>query len=775
MFTWMSAFSAGVIILYCSGFLLPWYAYIFALLVVLFIPDKSLRRVCSIWVIFLILGHIYASNEAQKHLNSILPAKFEGVSLQVNGYFCTLPRKSMHSDQAEFCAEAMFHPDTKEKILGESRLSLRWPKKLSARFEDPAIRYFLNVKLKRPRGTLNAVGNSYEQYLFQKRIVATGVVSSVFAVENYPNFSVSRGVIQSVNYTRKRISNFLEGQLESLEHKGLLKALLLGERSAITKQDNDILSRTGTQHLMAISGLHIGVLLMLLYHIFPKTPIAVLVILVLGLLYIALVGFSASSQRAWIMCVIAIVYLMGFKRPSLWRPFVASLTVVLLLDPLAPLGMGFWFSFVSVGLLLLFSFIGPKNSTVWALIIFVQLVFLVGLAPLNSYFGLPHSLSNSLANIIAIPWISTVVLPGALISLIVSILLPDFSVHLFDILNEILHVLMTFLSSLQVVTAQLKATDSLIISFALYVVLFFSVLFYRLKLLLACLVFTLILYFSVPSNIKNGSNQLVVFDAGQGLALGVRTDAMVWLYDTGAAYEKSSVAQRAILPYLRANNLTELTKGVIISHADWDHAGGLSDVLSEVEVDYLWSGEVERLGRVRDQMATPCVESMHWHSSKLKIEVLYPFKKTLESKRKSSNNHSCVIRVTLSGFTFLLMGDLEAEAELELVRYYRQALKSDVLIAGHHGASKASSYALLKHVQPDYVVFSAGYKNRFGHPHSKVIQRAQFFTQKIYNTAVSGALTFTVASAKTTDSAEFKMSVVGVREGKLPFWIVKEE
>ena len=304
-------------------------------------------------------------------------------------------------------------------------------------------------------------------------------------------------------------------------------------------------------------------------------------------------------------------------------------------------------------------------------------------------------------------------------------------------------------------------------------VLFFAVMFVRVKALLVCLVFSFILYFYFPPTIKAERNQLIIFDAGQGLALGIRSGESIWLYDTGAAYEKSSVVQRVVLPYLRAHNLIYAAQGLIVSHGDWDHAGGLSDLLSSIDVNYFWSGEAERLVDVNHQKPRPCIESMSWRSDTMTIEVLYPLKVPLDNGRKSSNNHSCVVRITIDGFRFLLMGDLESEAELELVRYYRDRLKSDVLIAGHHGSSNASSYALLKHVQPDYMVFSAGYRNRFGHPHSKVVGRAKHFTQKIYNTAMTGALTFNIEALKGSRAGGLDINVEGIREGQLPFWILK--
>ena len=111
------------------------------------------------------------------------------------------------------------------------------------------------------------------------------------------------------------------------------------------------------------------------------------------------------------------------------------------------------------------------------------------------------------------------------------------------------------------------------------------------------------------------------------------------------------------------------------------------------------------------------------------------------------------------------MGDLEAEAEMQLVQYYREQLKADVLIAGHHGAPKGSSYALLKHVQPDFIVFSAGYLNAFGHPTVSVLKRSDHIQAKAYNTAISGALRFEV------DVTTQQMQLSEARLDRAAFWL----
>ena len=245
----------------------------------------------------------------------------------------------------------------------------------------------------------------------------------------------------------------------------------------------------------------------------------------------------------------------------------------------------------------------------------------------------------------------------------------------------------------------------------------------------------------------------MVFDVGQGLALAFKSGKYIWIYDTGPAFSKMSSTEQVILPYLRRYQKTNASYGLIISHGDADHAGDIESLYDYANPLISWTSQPDRLAVKGFEF---CQQGMKWKNYDLQIEVLYPFPNT-DLSTVSSNNHSCVVRFTMQGKVFLLMGDLETQAELDFVSYYRDELKANVLIAGHHGAAKSSSYALLKHVQPEYVVFSSGYMNKFGHPSAAVLNRLDSFESdsndlmynennavRLFNTVDNGALRFRV-------------------------------
>jgi competence protein ComEC len=751
----MAAFCAGVIILYCGGILLPWLVYSAFLAVALLLCVLRFSPVPFCFA----LGYAWASLASYHHYEQILPAHLEGIPLEIHGYFCSLPYKRTHYSQIEFCALRILDPSSRTQISGQRRLFLRWSPLLD--IELGQTQHVLQVKLKRPHGSLNPIGSSYEQFLFQRRIVATGVIASVKKTDALLSLSLDHRLRRYTVLLRTRLMDALDSQLLALEHAGLLKALILGDRSSISVSDARILRNTGTQHLIAISGLHVGVIMLFMFRLLPRSKIAIFLIVVAGLVYITLVGFSTSAQRAWVMCVIGLISVSGYCRPGLRYAFLFAATIVLALDPLSPLGLGFWFSFLCVALLLLLAWQGLGQRSVWSGFIVMQVVLLVGLVPLNSYLGLPFSASNGLANLVAIPWVSLVILPGTLVAAVVSLIDTSLAQVIYLVLNELVHLLISFLSSLGLIAVQLKSETRLLMMISVLMLLLGLMLLGRIRAIGLCLVLTTGLYFGLSSRLEGNDSKLIVFDAGQGLAILLQANQQFWLYDTGAAFERSSVAESIILPYLRAQNSSESVSGIVVSHGDGDHAGGIEYLLSALMPAQLWAGEADRLQTSYPVQA--CFQGMQWHSGQISIEVLYPKAYVADL---SSNNRSCVLRVKINDRVFLLMGDLEGKGEQHFLEYYQKDITADVLIAGHHGSNNATRYALLKRVMPSVVVFSAGYRNRFGHPHPDVIERVSAFNAAVYNTAEAGAISFSIGNRGS-------WHVETERNSESPFWIIQ--
>ena len=737
MYIWMAAFSAGAILLYCTGELLAWPIYILAVFfLVVVVKPASFIIIC-----FFALGHFYANTEAQHHLESILPKQQEEKIHHITAYLCSIPIQNELYFHAEFCVITLSSNDSAYKARFPQRFKLSWAKGLKLNFQTQLMA--LNVLLKRPHGSLNPVGGAYEKYLFFKRITATGKIVneevSLVKREGVAGLSLFHVFRSSLTSARIKIADYLDEQLIGLEHAGVLKALVVGEKSGISPDDHKLLKVSGTQHLMAISGLHVGVIMMLLSRMLPRKKSMLLIVFLGSFAYVILVGFGSSAQRALVMGLVGMMYVLGFFPSSRWRPYLLALFLVLVIDPLATLSLGFWFSFFCVAVLLFISrFLPLERNMGWGFIL-LQLLIVFALAPLNNSLGLAHGFSTLFANMIAIPIISLIVLPGVLLALVVSFLFQDLGSLSFVLLNEVLHFLMTYLSSLTNLTFQFFLPTGWWISVAYFACLVCSIILWRVKGVVASIALVIAVSFLLTNRRFALQDQLIVFDAGQGLALLLAWNEKVWLYDTGPSARKSSVAGSTILPFLRSKNASHKVQGIIVSHGDWDHASGLTELYAALSPSYIWAGEPERSPGI--DLLEYCKEGMTQQDEGMVIDVLYPFDSDVKQTR-SSNNHSCVVKVTVNAYSFLIMGDLEGEAELALVQRYTEKLKADVLIAGHHGSNNASSYALLKYVKPELVVFSSGYLNRFGHPGKEVLTRVKNIGASGYSTASTGALVF---------------------------------
>ena len=749
MFKWMLGFITGVILLYFSDDLInsskESLNYYFNLQLIflgfsctlflygLFLKHRRFTSV-AICLLFLCIGFSYASYTAAKLTSAQISSLYDQKIIQIKAYLCSLPKQGQYSYSADFCLLEL------KSLAGVSlpgegfKARLRWP---LGRDMSKGVSTFY-VKSKQARATVNFIGSSFEDNLRFNRIVLMGEIKERVAVHVLDDADIQDRWIYKYHQFRQSVSEYANELLKGTFYKGVIRALLLGDKSQISGQNYKVLANTGTQHLVAISGLHIGLVMLGLFFLLPRSMLSVLAISLIGMGYVLLVGFSPSAQRAWVMCVFTLIYLSGYIKQSIWKPYILALFLILVLDPLATLNLGFWYSFLCVGIIFMVLQFTSLDLKKWFSLLGLQFLLIIAMVPISSLLGMRHGLENVLANMLAIPWVSLWVLPLTLFSFIGSLFSEEISIYLIGCLDISVELLSGYLSSLKLFLVPM-VIDVHSISLIGFIVVFVALLlFSQVKLVLCLCLLALVLAMALPSRLYQNESELMVFDVGQGLAIAIKSQDDVWLYDTGPAFEKSSSVRNVILPYLRQHQKSSQLAGLIVSHGDADHAGDLSSLYDEFKPGLALSGQPARLEIDGFDL---CEAGMHWKKNGLFIEILYPFP-DLYLMQESSNNHSCVVLLRFLGKVFLLMGDLESDAELSLVKRYREKLKADVLIAGHHGASKASSFALLKHIKPDYIVFSAGYLNKFGHPAEAVLERVSEFESKTLDTASLGGIRF---------------------------------
>ncbi len=529
-----------------------------------------------------------------------------------------------------------------------------------------------------------------------------------------------------------------------------MQALTYGERKYLSRKQWDTLRLTGTAHLIAISGLHISVISMFTFfvlvklisqsaylcNIFPAHHYAALGTMLTAFFYAYLAGYSLPTQRALVM-VLTVLVAAILHKPSLSLNVLAvALLLILIITPVSVLTVGFWYSFLSV----LFIFIALNifsNCGKLKKFIFIQLYLSAALLPLGLLIFKQGALIAPIANLIAIPLVSFIILPINFMAQLLFILELSLADYCLDLLNSLLSLLvsiLTYLADMQINTIHYQASLAAVLIYQIGLYLVIQKKGFPGRYLAAALIAAILLL--REGDVDDHELILTVLDVGQGLSVVIETAQHVMVYDTGLSTPSGfSMSNSVIKPYLLYRNIKQIDR-LVISHNDNDHAGGLNQLLASNRVKQLMLGEyVEHKTHTH---FTYCRRQQNWVWGQIRFEILHP----PLAWQSDSNNQSCVIKVTHPNASFLLTGDIEQEVEALLVTEYGEQLKSDLLIVPHHGSRTSSSSEFLAKVQPAYAVVSAGIDNRYGHPHQQVIARYRDIDTRLLTTASSGAVTF---------------------------------
>lgn len=741
------------------------------LLIELFGFAASLRRL-FVALLLGLLGLCWHLNWANNRLAERLPAILEGKTLQIEGVVVGLPERSSIAQKFHF------------KILRSP--SGFFPRKVLLNYYGssaiiPGQYWRFSVRLNRPHGFSNPGVFDYEAWLFQQGISARGYVRD--ADSNQLITGSSKGAVSSalhLHTARYSLKMRLQEMLNDFQYAGLLIALLIGDGSSISQEYWSLFGATGSNHLFVISGLHIGMVsgfvfwlalvvgkLLHIAPLFPAQKFAAFSALTAALMYALLAGFSLPTQRAFIMTAALFCGLFWNVRYQISFRLLLAAFVVLLLNPLAMINSGFWLSFIAVLALFTFAVSFQGAGTVEELevslrkrldvcarfLVWPQLVVFIALAVPLIYFTQQLTLLAPVVNIVAIPVIGFLVVPLSFLALFISYVHEGLAFQLFNAAHAAISLLIQFMEFLLVWfsdSSQLQITQP---SNWNILALFFAVLLIllpkgvcRRALALPLLFCVLPIPQGLSSSPVEDALRLHVLDVGQGLAVIVQTRSHTLLYDTGANLSPDfNVGAAVVVPVLRALGIGSLD-AVVVSHGDNDHAGGLTGVQSNIEIGSLISNVRFSAGNLS---AERCRDTGVWVWDDVEFRFLQS-----GANYTSENNSSCVLQIRHAMGRVLLPGDIEREAEAQLTRRYGAELSSELLLAPHHGSLSSSSYAFIKHVEPEYVVFSTGYRNSFGHPHERVLERYGEFDSKILTTTEAGMISFRFGERSSDEAGE---------------------
>lgn len=699
---------------------------------------------------------IWANYHAQQMLSWQLPTKYHNQVINLKGNIKGVPYFDKQSQEAKFvlsvqklclknASEATcetLYPTQDIKLYGQVKLK-------QDQFLQSGDTLELIAKIKKPWNVSNPGGFDAEKNAFLTQIKATGNIKTLISHQPYAYFELDN--------LRQKISDRMLGALKEDSLSGMLIGLTIGVTDRISQAQWTLLRNTGTTHLIAISGLHISLigglifsLMTLLWRCAPRLLLwmpAKIAAAYLTLFFIwgygFLAGMSLATERACLMMSALMLAIILKLRMSAGFIFSASLIVILICDPFAVLSVGFWLSYLAIGLLIYatgnrLKFTQKKWS--WKLIR-PQLAVFLGMLPVSLYFFQSTSLISPLINLVAIPWVSFVVTPACLLSALAFMLNMNWLGNFFIILAKYLYLplweIMEWIVGKMPVIWHFALPHSglgivllILSSLGMFILLLPKGVPYK-NGLGACLVSAILFY--QPLNLQKGECYFALLDIGQGLASVVFTQNHALIYDTGPG-------SQVIQPFLDYYHVDKIDT-IMISHTDLDHRGGLDSLLQQYPVKNIITSEVERLelkANLNQIKPVLCQQGQSWEWDGVLFEVLHPGSQF----EKNRNNLSCVLKVSTGKNSILLTGDIEAGAEKTLLETYPEKLRANILIAPHHGSKTSSTQAFIEQVQPDYVLFPTGKDNRFGFPIQSVTARYAQFGSQIFDTAKHGAIMF---------------------------------
>lgn len=691
------------------------------------------------------LGFAWAGWRAETRLADSLATAWEGQDIEVVGIVATLPQDFSQGTRFEFALETTLTA----AVDLPPRLMLSWYQgrrdgdSVERLVVRPGERWRFTVRLKRPHGNANPGGFDYEVWLLEHNIRATGYIRANPPVRLSEMVWQPEYMIERLRHTvRASFAEILPA--ERYPWAGILVALTIGDQKAIQGDLWTTFNRTGTTHLMSISGLHVTMVAAIFGWLInfgwrrvprlalrlPAQKAGLIAACIAALLYALIAGFAVPAQRTLYMLLVAALAMLSGRIIAPSRTLTLALLVVLLFDPWSVLAAGFWLSFGAVGALL---YVGSaqvgeernwrQHIRTWGVI---QWAATLASLPVLLLVFQQFSLVSPLANALAIPVVSFIVTPLALLGAIIPWL------PILALAHWVMDWLMLFLNWSSAWPVWQAPAPPLWAALAAALGVAVCLLPRAMPGRLLGVALLLPALFWPVEQPDEGDAWINVLDVGQGLATVIRTRQHTLIYDPGPVYSaESDAGQRVVVPYLRNLGINRVDM-LMVTHRDTDHSGGTASVRAALDVAELRSS-VKELG------GESCIAGQHWVWDGVTFEVLHPAAEAYTVNSKS-NHFSCVLRVTAGGRRMLLTSDIEAPDEEALLARYPTDLAADVFLVPHHGSKTSSTAAFLSAVAAPTAIIPVGYRSRFGHPKAEVVARYAALKTVLWRTDQEGAV-----------------------------------
>ena len=687
-------------------------------------------------------GYFWAALVAHVQMGAWSSVAVEGRDIEVTGTVRGLPDVDPRRTRFEFRVL-----DSAHAPLAGARLRLSWYGADAT--PSPGSVWRLTVRIRRPRGWRNPGGSDYEGRMFADRIVATGYVRAGEVVGSAPAFSLAR-----VDMVRGDLARWIRSALDGYGSEGLIRALAIGDRSGLSEDRWRTLRVTGIAHLMAISGLHVGMAAGAAYWlalrawalvpraalVVPAPQLAGVAAMLAAFAYALLAGLALPTQRALLMLGVLFASRLARRCVPHSHSLALALIVVLVVDPHSVRAPGFWLSFVAVAAIVTALATRPAAdmhtvSGRLRMVVTVQIAVTLGLAPVTLVVFAEQSVVSPFVNALVIPLVGIIVVPVVLLGLLAGAVHPPAGAAMLAAAAWVLDALWPSIEWIAARAVMLRAPGEIgAWQLAAAVAGVLIVLAPRgLVPRWLGLAWMLPMLAMRPAPVDSGAWRMTVLDVGHGLSVVVETARHVLVYDTGPPVgTRLDAAALAVLPYLARRGHDSVDR-VVLSHGDADHVGGYRRLAGAVPIGVtLANGAVGP-----HEPDLPCEAGTEWDWDGVSFEVLHPFRE----RTGFDNAHSCVIRIAGSGGSVLLTGDIESGGERALVARSGPRLAADVLVAPHHGSTTSSTRPFLESVSPSIGIFSASEHGRFRLPHPDVVSRYVRAGVATYSTSRCGAVT----------------------------------
>jgi competence protein ComEC len=682
--------------------------------------------------------------QMQARLADRLEPELEGTVLSLRGTIVSVPQGTLRALKFRFAP--VVQPDQP-----------RLPRLLELTWYDAPARVLagedlaLEVKLRRPRGFSNPGGHDNEARMLRDGVGASGYVRSGQRLGRAPGTAWRHPVLLA----RARVSDIIRDVLGERASAGIVAGLAVGLQDAVSREQWLALSRSGTSHLMAISGLHIAMVAAVAAWlastvqglrqrrgaVMARRDVAAVAGALAALGYGALAGASIPTQRTLIMIGLGAAALCARRRVGIADGLGLCAAAVVLLEPLAPMAPGFWLSFGAVAAILFGATGYVTQPAWWRSYLHVQGIVTLGLLPvLIGSFG-AVSLVSAGVNLLAIPLYTLGIVPLVLIACATSLLWPGAGAVLLHFTGGLIEATWPLIEAPAAWPLATWAVAGLGPIAWLALCLGAAAVLAPLPLAgrICGLVLLATACFWRPVPIEVGAARITVLDVGQGLGVVVETRRHVLVYDAGPSFRTGSdTGQLVVAPYLRHRGIRQLDK-VVVTHDDDDHKGGAASLMALIPTRRLVTGPsiaADALPAPAGTARGHCRRGENWDWDGVRFEWLHPGREPYER----DNDSSCVLLVSSGEHKVLLTGDIESAGEVALVASGAAGPVS-VVLAPHHGSRTSSTAPFVSATRPEWVIYAAGYRNRWRFPVQQVVERWEAIGAQGLVTGTSGAIT----------------------------------